>query len=603
MNLHIKIILLIPTKYGIRSMPNSQNKENPDSNDERRRTAFGIGQAFTAAAASLRAAGTRAQELVEGTTNAVLSSLPLSRIIGTERVPLSVPNNNVPTENEAITNALTLANTLSRTSLSIKGSCVIETDIAEETAKGTENVNASVAPAGETTTDQSPADQTELPNNDFFKGSSIIKTNLQLVETKESTKGTENLKAPAVQTPAGQSILSNIDFFNGSFIIKTNIKYKLADETSKVSENQNVPPAAQAATDQLELPYIDFFKGFSNIKSNVYLKQAEETVKGTEYFKTPTAQIAVNQSKQRLQLHTPTEKAGTSVEPGVHVQTNLQTTGTQTDDKNESVVKRLTSRRQIKKRRAESGPMIHISKTRRLEVLAQDERSPSFITEHRLSDLARLASATSQTRQYLIDASKPKRIIVSSQPETTTTLKTDRRHSNISQRAEINLLHHRDSSELDTQTAIPASTSRRISSYSGRRMLTIEPTTNLTSHNRTWDGSTKFSDLSLHRPKARRLSEVVDQRRRMSGIVKTITATIDSRTETNERNEAKDRRARAIPSASVPSMLHIRSENVRARRRTTEARAAHRAPAERRNKFFKVLTKLFGRCTGYSRRH
>lgn len=558
-------------------MHTSQNQENPDSNEDRQTTGFGLGQAFTAAAASLRAAGTRAQELVEGTTNAVLSSLPLCRIIGTEPVPLAVANNNVPTENQIIKNVLTLASTQSRTNLSVKKSCVIKTDIAEDTAKATENVNASEKTAG-----QGPAGQSEIPNNKFFKKSSITKTNIQLQEAKETTKCTENLKAPAVQTPAGQSELSNIDFFKGSSIIKSN-KNKLAEGTAKVPENQKVPPVAQTAADQSELPYFDFFAGFSSFKSNLYYKQTEETAKGK----------AANQPESRLQLQT-TIEAGTSVEPVIHVQSNLQSTGTQTDEKNESVVHSLIARRQNTATNVDSGTITNISKTPRLEVLKQEDKVPSFFTGPRLSNLTRQVSTSSQTRQCLMDASKTKRIIVSKQSETSAGFKTDRRHSNISHRPEINFIHHHHSPERDSQTAMPTSTSRRMSSYSGRRILQIEP-------NRTWKTSSK--DLSLHRRKARRLSEVVDQRRLMSGPDKTVVAALESPTDIANSNEVKHRRSHTIPSASLPSMRSHRSESLRAREWAIHARAAHRAPPEQGNNFLKAIKHFFGRCAGCRRRH
>lgn len=592
-------------------MQNSQNQENPDSNENRRTTGFGIGQAFTTAAASLRAVGTRAQELVEGTTNAVLSSLPLSRIRATEPRPLSSANNNLAIENQQVRNVLTLANTRSQTNLSQKGSCVNNarslTDLAEKTAQGTEHLKEPAAVlAGETTTGQRPAVRPEpkLPNNDFFKGSSIIKTNLQLEQVKEKTKGTETLKAPAVQTPAGHSELSNIDFFKRSFITKTNIKQKLAEGTAKVSENLKVPPGTQIAAGQSDLPYIDFFNEFSSFKTTLYLKHSEVTAKGTEHLKACTTQTTSGQPESRIQIQTPTEKAGTSVEPIRYVQSNLQSTGAQTDEKTDSVVNSVKAQSQVTERNAESGLLRKVSKSQRLEVLAQEETVPSFFRNHRLSNLTRQVSTYSQTRQYLINTSKTKKTVVSRQSETTPDFKIDHRHSNVSQRPEINIIHHRYLSQCESQIAVPTSTSCRITSSSGRRfgnsrLLSTEP--NFTSHiKRPWDASSKSNDLSLHRRKARCLSEVVEQRRLISGPVKTTVATQDSQTEIAERNEVQDRRSRTIPYTSISSILPLRSENGRARRWATEGRATHN---EQRNTFLNGIKNLFGRCAGYRRRH
>lgn len=582
-------------------MQNSQNKENPEGNEDKRTIGFGIGQAFTAAAASLRAAGTRAQELVEGTTNAVLASLPLSRIRATEPAPASAANNKVTIENQPVNNVLTLANTPSRTNVSLKASCVIKTELAKETAQGTENLKAPVVPVGEATASQKLAGQSELPNNGFFKGSSIVKTNLQLEQAQETTKGTDILKAPAVQTPAGQSELSNIDFFKGSFIIKTDVKQKLAHGTAKVSENPQIPSVAQTEADQPDLPYIDFFNGFSSIDTNICFKQTEGTALGSEHLKTPTAQTTAGQPESRLQLQKVSERAGTSLEPVCLVQSILQSTGTQTDEINESVVKSLIARRHITASKAEAALIRQISNTRRLDVLTQEERAPSFFTEHQrlCQNLARQVSTSSQTGHRLVDTSKIKRLAVSRQPESASDFKTHRMHSNFSQRTEINLIHHRQSNECESQTAFATSTSRRIRSSPGRRISSIDH--NFTSHKRTLDASS--NDLSLHRRKARRLSEVVDQRRRLSGTTRTIIANQDSRSEIAVRNEVQDRRSHRTPSASLPSMLPLRSEHVRARGWATEGRASRSASSGQRNKFLEAIKQFFGRCAGYRRRH
>lgn len=574
-------------------MHNSQNQENPDSNEDRQTTGFGLGQAITAAAASLRAAGTRAQELVEGTTNAVLSSLPLNRIRTTEPGPLPTSNNNVGLENQPVkktsnVTVLALANTQSRTNLSIKGSCVILNDLVEKTGKETENFKVPAVTAGETTTGQISAGQSELPNNNLFKGSSIVKTNLQFEQPKETTKGTENLKAPAVQTPAGQSDFWNIDFFKGSFVIKTNVKGKLAKGTGNVSEYQKVPPVTtQSASGQSELPYIDFFKGFYSIKTHLHLKQAEKTANGTEHVETPTTQTTANQPESRLQSQTPIEKAGTSVEPVDHVQSNLQSTGTQTEEKNASVVNSMIKSRQ---RKVESHLIRQVSKTQRLEVRVQKERVPSFFTEPRLLNLASQASTTSQTPECLMGNRKTKRIVVSRQPETTFDFETDHRHTNVSKWPDINFMHHGHSSE--SQTTIPTSTSRRLCSPSGRR-IPIPPNIKPQS---------KCNDLSLQRRKARRLSEVVEQRRGTFGTAKTLLDTQDSETEITERDRVKYRRSPTIPSASTPSMLPLRSESVRTRGWATETRGTDTVPNEQKTKFIKVIKELFGRCAGYRRR-
>lgn len=577
-------------------MQNSQNQENPDGNEDRQTTGFGIRKFFTAAAASLRAAGTRAQELVEGTTNAVLSSLPFSHIRVTEPGPLTAANNNVPIENQLIKNVRTLANTHSRTNLSLKGSYVIKTDLVDETVKASQNVQEPAVPASETSA--VTAGQSKLPSNEFFKGSSIIKTNLQLEQAKETKKVSENLKAPAVQTPAGQTVLSNIDFFKGSFIIKTNLKNKLAEGTAKVFENLKVPPVAQTAPSQAELPYIDFFKGFSSIETNLYVKQAEETPKTTEQLKTLTSQSTADQPESKLQLQTPTEKAGTSVEPVGHVHSNLQSTGTQADEMKGPVVNSLTARRQITARKAESAIVRQVFKSRIPEYRTHEE-SPSFFTEHRLSNLARIVSTNSQTRRCLIDSNN-KIPVVSRQPETTSDFKSDHRHTNVSQWAEIDFIHHSHSTDCESQTVIPTTTSRKVSSSCGRRILSTEP--NFTSHMRR-EAFSKFNDITLHRRKARRLSELVEQRRLIPGTVKTILATQDSRTETAERNELQDRRSRTIPSASMPSMMPVRSENVRARGSLTKRRATRTAPNEQRKKFIKAIKQFFGQCAGFRRRH
>lgn len=576
-------------------MPNSQNQENPDNHEDRQTTGFGIGQALTAAAASLRAAGTRAQELVEGTTNAVLSSLPLNRIRATEPRPLSTANNNAAIENQTEKNVLTLDDTQSRPKLNIKRSCTIKNELAEEISKGTENLKASALPTGEATSGHRSAGQSGSLNNNFFKGSSVIKTNLQFEQTKETTKGTETLRAPAVQTPAGQSELWNIDFFKGAFIIKSNIKPKLTEGTAKAPEKLNRPLTAG----EWELPYIHFFKTFSSVKTNIYIQQAEETAKRTEKLKTPTAQTTTSQSESRLQLPTSIEKAGTSVEPLGHEQSNLQSTGTQTEETNGSVANTLNARKQITGKKASF--VKQVSKTRKLDALTQEETFPSFFTESRLLNLASKGSPSSRTRQ-LIDTPKTKRI-VSSQPESTFDFKVHHRHTNISQRSDINFIHG-PSSERVSRSAIPTSSSRRISSQSRRSVISTQP--NFTSHTRTWESSSKLSDLSLHRRKARRLSEVVEQRRWISVSPKKILASQDSPTEIVERNIVLSISMPAVPKnikEAVPQNVtqNVREtvrENVRGQIAATETRATDMVQNQERKSFLKAVKQFFGRCTG-----